>query len=105
MKPVRITPKADHDVDEIYEWLHRENPARANRFLEAVDQTIQAVSQMPGIGSRRYAHIPLMPGMRMVKVKQFERYLLFYLERNEFIDIIRIVHSARNLPEALNESE
>lgn len=56
---------------------------------------------MPGIGSQRYANVALVPGVRMIKVKGFENYLLFYLEREASIDVIRVLHSARDIPEAL----
>lgn len=101
MKPVRYTPKATRDIDESAAWICRENPAAAHRFLEAVKLTGNTVSQMPGIGSRRYANIALRPGIRMVKVKGFENYLLFYLEREATVDIIRVLHSARDIPSAL----
>lgn len=105
MKPIRITPKADQDVDQCFEWIHSNNPETGRRFLDAVDQTYVTISQMPGIGSRRYADLSLMPGVRMIKVKGFEHYLLFYLEREDRIDVVRVLHSARNLPQALRESE
>jgi hypothetical protein len=35
---------------------------------------------MPGIGSPRYAEKPLVHGVRMLAIKDFENYLLFYLE-------------------------
>ncbi len=105
MKPIRITPKADSDVDQCFEWIHSNNPAAARRFLEALDLTYATVSQMPGIGSRRYADIALMPGIRMIKVKGFENYLLFYIEREAVIDIVRVLHSARNIPKALQSPE
>jgi toxin ParE1/3/4 len=101
MKPIRITPRADRDIDECCGWIRKGNPAAALQFLKSVELTCTLVSQMPGIGSQRYADIALVHGVRMIKVKGFESYLIFYLEREAFIDIIRILHSARDIPEAL----
>lgn len=105
MKPIRIMPKADNDVDTCAEWIEKEHPAAALRFLEALDRTYTTVSQMPGIGSRRYANISLLPGVRMIKVKGFENYLIFYLEREVSIDIVRILHSSRDIPKNLQSPE
>jgi toxin ParE1/3/4 len=105
MKPVHFTPKAVTDIRECAAWIRKENPAVALRFLEATRLAANTVSQMPGIGSRRYADLSLMPGIRMIKVKGFEHYLLFYLEREDRVDIIRVLHSARNIPQALREPE
>lgn len=101
MKPIRITPKADRDVDQCYQWMQNENPATAHKFLEALDLTYTTISQMPGIGSQRYANISLLTGVRMIKVKGFESYLVFYLEREAVVDIVRVLHSSRNIPKAL----
>ena len=105
MKPVRITPKADQDIDECCAWIRKGHPAAALRFLDAVELTCRDISQMPGIGSRRYAEIPLVHGVRMIGVKGFEKYLLFYLERETSIDIIRLLHGARDIPEVLQSEE
>ena len=101
MKPVRITPKVDYDIDECCAWIRKENPAAALRFLQAVERTCSSVSQMPGIGSLRYADIPLVHGVRVIKITGFEHYLLFYLEHEASIDVIRLLHGARDIPEAL----
>jgi toxin ParE1/3/4 len=101
MKPIRITPKADRDVDQCYQWMQNENPATACKFLEALDLTYTTVSRMPGIGSPRYANISLLTGLRMIKVKEFENYLIFYLEREAVVDIVRALHSSRNIPKTL----
>jgi len=105
MKPIRITPKADHDIDECCVWIRKDHPAAALRFLDAVELICRNLSQMPGIGSRRYAEIPLVHGVRMIAVKGFKNYLLFYLEQETSIDIIRVLHGARDIPEALQLEE
>jgi toxin ParE1/3/4 len=101
MKPVRISPRADRDIDECCAWIRKDHPAAALRFLNAVELTCSNLAQMPGIGSRRYAEITLVHGVRMVAVKGFENYLLFYLEYETSIDIIRLLHGARDIPEVL----
>jgi len=101
MKPVRLTPKADSDVDACFAWIAKDNPAAALRFLDAIELTCDAVSRMLGIGSPRYAEIPLVRGVRMLAIKDFENYLLFYLEREDCVDVIRALHGARDIPEAL----
>lgn len=104
-KPIRISPKADHDIDECYAWIRKDHPAAAHRFLDAVELTCRDVSRMPSIGSRRYAEISLMRDIRMIAVTGFKNYLLFYLELETSIDIIRVLHGARDIPEALQSEE
>ena len=101
MKPVRLTPRADSDIDACFFWIAKDNPAAALRFLDAIELTCDTLSRMPGIGSPRYAEIPLVHGVRMLAIKDFENYLLFYLEHEDCVDVIRVLHGARDIPEAL----
>jgi toxin ParE1/3/4 len=101
MKPVRLTPRADSDIDACFAWIAKDNPVAGLRFLDAIELTCNTLSRMPGIGSPRYAEIPLVQGVRMLAIKDFENYLLFYLEREDCVDVIRVLHGARDIPEAL----
>ncbi|HEY6393362.1 MAG TPA: hypothetical protein VIX89_18915 [Bryobacteraceae bacterium] len=50
--------------------------------------------------SKRSAHdsgIDKLAGLRRVPVKGFEKYLLFYIPRIGGIDIVRVLHSARDI--------
>ena len=55
----------------------------------------------PGAGSARYAH--LLANLRMFVVQDFP-YLVFYLEQDSYIDILRILHARRDLPVALGKT-
>lgn len=101
MKPIRITPRADSDIDACFAWIRKDNPAAALRLLDAIERTCDLLSRMPGIGSPRYAEISLVHGVRMLPVTGFKNYLLFYIEHEDSVDIIRVLHGARDLPEAL----
>ena len=101
MKPVRLTPRADSYIDACFAGIAKDNPVAALRFLDAIELTCGTLSRMPGIGSPRYAEIPLVHGVRLLAIKDFENYLLFYLEREDCVDVIRVLHGARDIPEAL----
>ncbi|MGH8601823.1 MAG: type II toxin-antitoxin system RelE/ParE family toxin, partial [Gammaproteobacteria bacterium] len=89
MKPVSLRPRADADIDECAAYIIRDNPGAALRFLDAIQQALATISQQPAIGSLRYAHLPLLDGLRMWVVPGFENYLVLYIERTHFIDIVR----------------
>jgi hypothetical protein len=40
---------------------------------------------------------PLVHGVRMLAIKDFENYLLFYLEHEDCVDVIRVLHGARDM--------
>lgn len=101
MKPIRLTPKADSDVDSCFLWIHKDNPSVAIKFIDAIEQTCNTLAQMPGIGSRNYCDIALARGIRMIAVNNFNNYLLFFIEYETHIDVIRLLHGARDIPEIL----
>jgi toxin ParE1/3/4 len=43
--------------------------------------------------------------MRRFRVKEFENYLIFYLSRENGIEVIRVLHAARDIDSILAEEE
>jgi len=78
MNYINITPKADSDIDQCYEWICKKNPDAARRFLASVERACAIVAEMPGIGSPRYADISLIRGVRMIKVGKGLRTIWFF---------------------------
>ncbi|MDR3424598.1 MAG: type II toxin-antitoxin system RelE/ParE family toxin [Alphaproteobacteria bacterium] len=105
MKPVRIRPRADREIDALADYLARSNVSVALRFLGSVQEVFDLIGKQPGIGSLRYAHLPMLEGLRVCSVSGFEKHLVFFIERHSYIDVIRVLHSARDLPAALAEDE
>jgi len=77
------------------------SPTKRSATSSIAATTCDALSRMPGMGSPRYAEVSLVRGVRMLAIKDFENYLLFYLEREDSVDVIRVLHGARDIPEAL----
>jgi toxin ParE1/3/4 len=101
IKPVRVRPRADNDIDELAHYIAIENPNAALRFLDAIEAAYNKIGGFPAIGSPRFAHIQLLENVRVWAVKDFENHLIFYVERQDYIDVIRVLHSARDIPACL----
>jgi toxin ParE1/3/4 len=69
--------------------------AVALRFESATRETFQELLRMPQIGSPQYH--PRFPGMRRWRVRGFEKHLIFYRQSGDNIEIIRILHSSRDI--------
>jgi toxin ParE1/3/4 len=102
MKPVAVRPLADNDVDAHADRIARDNLSAALQFLDAVQANYDRIGDNPQIGASRYAH--LLEGLRVWGVPNFENYLVFYIEHSSYIDIIRVLHGARDIPVILQES-
>jgi plasmid stabilization system protein ParE len=59
MKPIRVRPHADTEIDSLADYIARDNPNAALHFLDAVQKSFDLIGEQPGIGSRRYAHLPM----------------------------------------------
>ena len=105
MKPVRARPRADSEIDALADFIACDDLGAALRFMETTRKAFDLIGEQPGIGSLRFAHLPMLEGLRVCPVPEFENHLVFYIERQVYIDVIRVLHSARNLPVALAEDE
>ncbi|MDE2365907.1 MAG: type II toxin-antitoxin system RelE/ParE family toxin [Betaproteobacteria bacterium] len=73
----------------------------AIRFLDALQNTLELICGQPHPGSLRYAHLPMLEGLRVLAVTGFGSYLVFYIERSSHVDVLRVLHGARDIPLAL----
>lgn len=103
MKPVHVRPRADAEIDELADYIASDSLEAAMRFLDAVQQAFARIGEQPGIGSKRYAHLPLLEGLQVWPVPGFEKHLVFYVERGQYIDVLRVLHGARDIPATLME--
>ncbi|WP_322112156.1 type II toxin-antitoxin system RelE/ParE family toxin [Anabaena sp. PCC 7938] len=75
------------------------------KFFDATRQTFSQIAQLPGIGAVYDIGNPRLMGLRKWAVKGFEKHLIFYLQRDEYIEIVRLIHSARDISQILAEEE
>jgi toxin ParE1/3/4 len=86
-----FTPLAEADLEEIGDYIARDNPARAASFVRQLRHRCEKIVHMP-------RGAPLRPELgEGVRVATFGRYLICYSERDEQIVIERIVHGARSV--------
>jgi toxin ParE1/3/4 len=100
-----IRPRASVDIDEQFAYIAANNFDAALRFFDAARQTFSQLAQMPGLGSLYNIENPRLVGLRRWAVRGFDKHLIFYVERDEYIEIVRLLHAARDLPEVLAEEE
>ena len=102
MRRILLRPQAPRDIIATALHLAEESPDAARRFLEAVERTIAAVTAMPGIGAPRRYRDPRLEGLRMIAVTGFEKHLVFYRPDEAGIEIVRVLHAARDIQAILS---
>ena len=69
----------------------------ARRFLHAANVSFQALAKMPELGAQRTFRNPRWSSVRAWPVKGFERYLIFYRPLTDGVEILRVIHGARDI--------
>jgi toxin ParE1/3/4 len=92
-----LSPRAAADLEEIADYIARDDPARAGTFVAELEAKCRAVATSPAL----YPECQdLAPGLRMAV---HGRYLVFYrdLPGDDAVRVERVLHCARNLPRLL----
>lgn len=96
-------PQAKEDLIESFLYLELDNPAAATRFLEAAEQTLREIAEMPLISAQQFVGTRRLEGLRSRQIKGFSNWLVFYLVTAEGIEVVRVLHGARDLEHILSE--
>jgi toxin ParE1/3/4 len=89
---------ADRDVHQAIDYYIGEGAEQAAlKFIDALEQALQHIERHPATGSPRYAHELDLPGLRCWQMKGYP-YLVFYVERDDYVDVWRVLHGSRDIP-------
>jgi toxin ParE1/3/4 len=92
MSVVLRTSRAHLDLVEIAFHIAEQNLVAADRWLETIDEKCQRLARMPELGRKRP---DLAPELRSFPVGN---YIIFYRPLPDGIQVIRVLHGARDLP-------
>ncbi len=87
------------DLQTAARLIHQDNPTAARLFVEAAYNTFEFLGRNPGVGRQR-ADLGF-PEIRSWRIDGFRRYLVFYRELPDRIQIWRVLHGARDLHQTL----
>jgi toxin ParE1/3/4 len=83
------------DLRTVARFIHQDNPTAARFFLEAAYDAFEFLARNPGVGRQRTDLG--FPEIRSWRIPSFRRYLIFYRELPDRIQIWRVLHGARDL--------
>jgi toxin ParE1/3/4 len=87
--------RAVEDIDEHAAYIANRNVRAAYRFLEKVEETFELLARHPRISSPRLDGI--VSGLRAWPVATFKSYVVLYFVTRNAVQIVRVVHGARDL--------
>jgi toxin ParE1/3/4 len=101
-----LRPAALDDLDAIVDYLRERNPLAAIRFVEAAQATFEHIAFMPFAYPKLRTELRALADLRWRTLTgAFNRYLVFYRVAADHVDVVRVLHSARDLESILAEDE
>ncbi len=94
-----LTPEAERDLDEIKQYLLRHGGPRVARYvLREIREAFRFLARSPEAGHRREDLIDAP-----LKFWTVFSYLVVYDPAKRPIEILNVIHGARNVPSLLDE--
>jgi toxin ParE1/3/4 len=91
MSRIRITPLAEQDLVEIWYFIAQDDPLAADRILDLLEDKYELLADNPHMG-------PARPDIaKELRYHPVGSYLLLYRIISGGIELVRIVHGARDL--------
>lgn len=99
MSRYQFTPQAVDDLFDIWSFIAQDNPEAADRVEREIFRACDLLADSPLAGQMR-KNLTSLP-LRFWIVPRYTNYLIVYDPEKKPLQIIRIIHGARNLPAVL----
>ena len=91
MQSIVIRPKAVADLAEIWAYIAEDSVREADSFASLIHKDFRMLSRQPRMGRERPE---LLTDLRSFAIR---KYVIFYLARPRGIEVVRVLHGARDL--------
>ncbi len=103
MAEVFVRARARRDILSSAEYLEEHGGVEiAERFLDATQSTFEALARIPKLGVLCAFRKPALRRLRRWPVKGFENWLIFYQPRRNGVEIVHLIHGARDIESLLD---
>jgi plasmid stabilization system protein ParE len=96
MKPFVLTPRAEQDLSDIWDYIAADSVDAADRVLTALERAIYKLSKSPGLGHWREDLADKRHRFFLVY-----SYLIVYRPETKPLQVIRVLHAARDIQSIL----
>jgi toxin ParE1/3/4 len=97
-----VRPLAWREINAQIDYLEEQAGLEtAERFLDQLISSFEDLSRMPKIGFLCGFRKPATRRLRRWAVKGFENWLIFYQQRRDGVEIVHVMHGARDIESLL----
>lgn len=102
LRVIRVHALADQDIHNVIHYYIDLQAAKAGtEFLVALEKAYKFIGQFPDAGSKRLGITMQLPKLRTWSLTKFP-YSLIYMCDAQGVDIFRLLHHKRDMPNYLN---
>ena len=95
-------PQVERDLIEHFSFIARDKIEPADRFLRVVEESFNHLADDSFLGQRWESPLPQLAGIRMYPLPSpFRNYLVFYRPVEGGIEVLTVLHGARDLQAVL----
>jgi len=94
----RFTPLASNDLKAIRDFIALDKPKTASQYMSILKQHCQRLADFPLMGAQRPEYYDLYKF-------PVDDYLIFYRPFQAGIEVIRVIHSSRDIESLLNPDQ
>ena len=99
-------PRARLDLlDQFVYFGEQAGVELAERYFAAINETCLQLARHPKSGTFYDSGIARLDGLRRLFVRGFDKYIIFYLPLENGIEVIRVLHGARDIDSLFAEEE
>jgi toxin ParE1/3/4 len=99
----RLGPARRDLVDVFHHYARKGEIGTARRFLKDAEATFERLASMPGLGLRYEPDDPAFADLRVAPLGRFKNHLVFYRPIPGGIEVLRVLHGARDIRGLLAE--
>jgi toxin ParE1/3/4 len=97
MRQATILPLAQAGIDETAAYIAGDNVGAGLRFLSAFGEACERLLKLPQLGRVFLAPGPRGFEIRCYPMHRFANWLIFYRPADDGIEVIRVLHGARDV--------
>ncbi|NEV63083.1 type II toxin-antitoxin system RelE/ParE family toxin [Thiorhodococcus minor] len=98
MPNIKRTAQAEEDLIDIWLYIAPGDRRAADRILDDIEEKLMLLRDQPSLGPARP---DIAPGLRYFPMR---RYLILYREITDGIEVVRVVHGARDVLALLTDN-
>jgi toxin ParE1/3/4 len=103
---VRQRARARQDILELVSYVAADNPKAAAALYDAYERILATtLATTPDIGHSYISRHTRLKGVRAIPIGRFRNYLIFYRRVGEEVEVLRVLHGARDLQSILSAEE